>query len=235
MTRSRRHEFPRKGDNQSRLPGFRSSGPVRSRAGFTLWEMLLVVVLLLMVASVAWPAISRLFAQDRLQDSLSLVQLKFNAARIRALEEQIPYQFCYEPGGRRFVIVPARFAGGNDSPSSQNPSKIPWVAAEELPEEFHIESRTPTSVVQTAANIQTAEAAGPQTIDFPEEWFAEVDRPERFRGVTWSPPILIQPDGSATAAEFVLVDESEQEHRFLVRSITGTLLMSGQTGGGRSE
>jgi len=186
--------------------------------------MLLVVVLLLMVMAVAWPAISRLFAEDNLQKSLSTLQLKFGAARIQALERQIPYQFCYEPGGRRFIFIPALFVESAESNSTQSTATIPWIAAEELPEGYRLEGRALTSVVQTPANDPPQDQPDPQSFNIPEAWLVDTEDPDRFRGVVWSPPILIRPDGSATAAEFALIDDHNQEYPLLVRSITGSLL-----------
>lgn len=210
-------------------------GKMLSRRGFTLWEMLLVVTLLLMILAVSWPAVSRLFAENNLQKSLSDLQLKFGAARIQALERQIPYQFCYEPGGRRFILIPALFAESSESRSAQTSATIPWIAAEELPEGFRIEARSLTSVIQTPANNAPQNQAGPQSFNIPDEWLVDVPNPDHFRGVTWSPPILIRPDGSATAAEFALVDDHNQEYRMLVRSVTGTLLSLTTNRGGTGQ
>ncbi|MCA9092413.1 MAG: prepilin-type N-terminal cleavage/methylation domain-containing protein [Planctomycetaceae bacterium] len=224
MIPSRRSTKSARGPFVSRPGHFRQARLDRSRRGFTLWEMLLVVVLLLMVMAVAWPAISRLFAEDNLQKSLSTLQLKFGAARIQALERQIPYQFCYEPGGRRFIFIPALFAESAESNSTQSTATIPWISAEELPEGYRLEGRALTSVVQTPANDSTQDQAVPQSFNIPEAWLVDIEDPDHFRGVVWSPPILIRPDGSATAAEFALIDDHNQEYPLLVRSITGTLL-----------
>lgn len=234
MNRKRRFEPRRCNPRIARFSGFDSAAGCRSScrstragrapAGFTLFEVLLVLALLLMVIAVSWPAISRLYAEDHLRESLSTLQLKFGSARIQALERQIAYQFCYEPGGRRFMFIPALFAESTERNSTQSTATIPWIAAEELPEGFRLEGRTLTSVIRTPAKDAAQNQAESKSFDIPEAWLVDVPNPDRFRGVVWSAPILIRPDGSATAAEFALVDDRKQEYRMLVRSITGTLL-----------
>lgn len=193
------------------------------RTAFTLYEMLLVLALLMMIGVISWPALTRLFAEDKLRKSLSLLELKFAAARIQALERQVPYQFCYEPGGTRFVMVPALFV---ETGAASSTAERPWITAEELPEGYRLEGRESPQSLTTAPTPSNATASNvtAQTLEIPEDWLAEVPDPSRFRGVNWSPPILIRPDGSATASELALIDDQNQEYRLAVRGITGTLL-----------
>lgn len=196
--------------------------PRTRRAAFTLWELLLALFILVTIAALSWPALNRLLAEDRVHRSLNLLQEKFAAARIRALEQQVPYQFRYEPGGRKFILIPAYFAENSSQPNSTTAVKRPWIAAEELPDQVHLESGTNSS---SLASSSTSNAS--TDVQIPADWLVDIPNNGRFQGVNWSAPILIRPDGSATAAELVLVDQKKAQYRLLVRGLTGTLLVQG--------
>lgn len=206
----------------------RQSGPLSLnprplRAAFTLWELLLALAILVTIAALSWPALNRLLAEDRVHRSLNLLQEKFAAARIRALEQQVPYQFRYEPGGRKFVLIPAYFAENSSQPNSTTAVKRPWIAAEELPEQIHLEAGANSSPAATSTSTSNSST----DVQIPADWLADIPNNGRFQGVSWSPPVLIRPDGSATAAEIVLVDQKKAQYHLLVRGLTGTLLVQG--------
>ncbi|MFO1023241.1 MAG: hypothetical protein U0903_21510 [Planctomycetales bacterium] len=198
----------------------RSIAPHPSGA-FTLWELLLALAIMVTIAVLSFPALSRLLAEDRVHRSLSLLQEKFAAARIHALEQQVPYQFRYEPGGRKFILIPAYFAENSSQPNSTSTVKRPWIAAEELPDKMHLEAGVNHTASQTATNSTAAST----DVQIPSDWLSDIPNNGRFQGVNWSPPVLIRPDGSATAAEIVLVDQKKTQYRLLVRGLTGTLLV----------
>lgn len=209
--------------SRSQLDSCHRSVAPHLRGAFTLWELLLALAIMVTIAVLSFPALARLLAQDRVHHSLSLLQEKFAAARIHALEQQVPYQFRYEPGGRKFILIPAHFAENSSQPNSTATVKRPWIAAEELPDKVHLEAGQSATTSQTTTSSSTTSA----DVQIPADWLTDIPDNGRFQGVSWSPPVLIRPDGSATAAEIVLVDQKKTQYRLLVRGLTGTLLVQG--------
>src|SRR5579872_4295131 len=79
---------------------------VSNRSGMTLVEMLLVVGVIAAFASMTVPSVMRMFNQQKLTASAERVREAIASARVRAIETGVIYQFCSEPNGAHFVVVP---------------------------------------------------------------------------------------------------------------------------------
>jgi prepilin-type N-terminal cleavage/methylation domain-containing protein len=80
----------------------------RSRAGYTLMELLLVLAIMVVLASLAVPMIGPMFAGSRVDAASDLVRARLAEMRVRAMEEGRPYvlkasksRFRYEPADNR--------------------------------------------------------------------------------------------------------------------------------------
>lgn len=95
----------------------------RTRTGFTLFEVLLVVAIILIATALAVPALSSMQGGYKVQGAVDSVRAAWAAARAAATEQSRPYRFAVETGGRHFRVAPdeeSYWSGGSgpsDDPS----------------------------------------------------------------------------------------------------------------------
>jgi len=185
--------------------------PAGSRHGYTLFEMVLVMALLAAALAVSYPYVSRLFAAHQLYQAGELVRVRIMQARVLAAETGLVYQFRYEPNGQKFILAPSDVQAFSAAGATRPAKAI--VRAGMLPGSAVFESS------------QGFSGQGGGTM--PESWFANLPDAEEFKGVSWSAPLLFQPDGSTHNAEVVIRDEQQNAAvRLSVRGLTGGVTAS---------
>ena len=150
------------------------------------------------------------------------VRQVLDSARVQAVEEGLIYQFRYEPGGRKYVLLPyelqtftdqnANQANLDSSNSVNQPSRLASVL--ELSEDCQF--YTPTSL--------TGETVAIERLSDP--WLQMIDNGVLHRDVNWSDPILYSPDGSASDGSVVVSDESGRYVSLRIRGLTGVVTAS---------
>ncbi len=68
--------------------------------------MLIVVGILVVLATMAIPALVGPLRRARLRDAAQQVRIELNRARLQAIETGVPQAFRYQPGGGRFTVSP---------------------------------------------------------------------------------------------------------------------------------
>ncbi len=191
----------------------------RRSFGFTLLEMLIALGVVLLVAGAVWPALLQYLQRTPLIDSGRVVQNTLDAARIAAIDRGVPYHFVYEPGGRRFMFLPAGGISAAEEEVAQTTDAHETLSGE-LPEGFQFV--TPDDAEAGTFAI-TAEMIGGT-------------RTSEFAGANWSTPAVYYPDGSGTDYFFEIEDDRQQYLQVSVRKLTGASRVSKlnfRTGGGR--
>jgi hypothetical protein len=136
-------------------------------------------------------------------------------ARVHAIDLGVPYQFRYEPGGRRFLVMPydqqllASQAAGT--------VKVPRVAG---------------TLPSTRAAFDSTGATASGGPPFTAEWLAGISNADEFTGVNWSAPIVFHPDGTAGMARIVIRDKKSRFVAVSVRPLTGGVSVSKIENGG---
>jgi prepilin-type N-terminal cleavage/methylation domain-containing protein len=107
------------------------------RAGVTLLEMLLVLALLVIIASIAVPSFQGYSPYFKTTAAVDQVRGRWNDARAKAIEQGRPYRFAIKPGDTGFRIAPddPEFWGGSSSGSSNDaddPSMRPFIVEDDL-------------------------------------------------------------------------------------------------------
>jgi hypothetical protein len=159
------------------------------------------------------PGALRLYADSRLSEAAELVRQQVAGTRTRAIEGGLVYQFRYEPDGKFFVCAPfEREVEASDSNASgtgvtTGVGKFTKFAGE-LPDGFQFVA------------CCTNGAAGQQLA---EQFLEGLPNAEKLAGLSWSPPLLFRPDGTAVDAAFELQDSRKQAVRFEVRGLTGAV------------
>ena len=75
------------------------------RRAFTLLEVSLVAVLLLMLAMMAYPSIEAMYGGVRLTAAADLIRARWADARAHAIDESKPYRFAIVPDTGRFRVA----------------------------------------------------------------------------------------------------------------------------------
>ena len=188
-----------------------------NRSGFTLVELLLVLTVVATILAVAWPNVLRLTSQQKLIDSAEKVRAVAASARMHAIDSGLAYQFRYEPGGRHFVMVPFEREFEGVSPNARGTGTALGrfsKASGMLPDGVTF---TAPSLGSTAA-VNPAAATGQQISSLALTGLPDAGKLE---SVTWSGPVLFQPDGSSTDAMLDLIDRRHQRVTLKIRGITG--------------
>jgi prepilin-type N-terminal cleavage/methylation domain-containing protein len=184
----------------------------RSRRGFTLLELCLVLAVLAAVAAIVWPALHAPFALERLKRGADQVRAAWIETRVEAMTSGTIQAFRFEPGTGQYCIE--RFSGLDyDDPAAlvdafafSAPLVAPEVAVainlRELPEGIVF------LLAQTEldARAQWALAQGGMLESIPQ-----------------APPILFYPDGTASQASIYLIDEQQNAIRIDLRGLTGVV------------
>jgi prepilin-type N-terminal cleavage/methylation domain-containing protein len=107
-----------------RLETSRGPGMTRLRSGFTLFELILVLALLVILGALAYPSLDEMYGDNRLTAAADMVRAAWASARSHALDEGQAYRFAILPGEGNFRVAPdtSQFWGGNssDNANTQN-------------------------------------------------------------------------------------------------------------------
>lgn len=181
--------------------------------GFTLFEVLLVLTILTLVVGLAWPSLSRLFAHHRLRQAANLLSVRMSAGRIRAVETGLIYQFRYEPGGRRFLLVPFdREQVDETSPNAQRAIRI-------------------VGKLPASCRFEGGQSFNDKGTAIPDDLLAGIANAADFVGALWSTPTLFHPDGTATDFEVAIVGDKKEQVRLTLRALTGSVTVTPERGG----
>jgi prepilin-type N-terminal cleavage/methylation domain-containing protein len=181
------------------------------RSGFTLFELLIVLGVMLLIAGIVWPRMLSFYQTSTLKDCARQMNETISAARLAAIDNGIAYQFFYEPSGRHFLMIPSE-----DLPASANSS--------DAGETFTLPARAgqlPELYTITAGNSE--EQGG---INLTPDMLRDVPEDLDLSSVNWSMPIVFYPDGSASDMRIELEDDRQQYISITVRALTGTATLS---------
>jgi type II secretory pathway pseudopilin PulG len=207
------------------------------RRGITLVELLLVLALLVVVGSLAAPAVTSSFASVRLRRAGDKVLACWAQARAKAVETGVPCQFRFEPETGKARVeawtgVPTDGATPTSTATTSPAASTP--AAPVADPAATVSSTSPTdSGDMPAIELQLAEPItfynGQSRVEDPLSHEARVDSLTANRA-SLSTPILFFPDGSSSQAEVTLVNDRQQYLRLTLRGLTGTARASSVLG-----
>lgn len=184
------------------------------RRAITLVEILLVLCLLLIIASMAWPVLDKTFDAQRLRKAADQVRAEWARARVKALSTGRIHIFQYAVGADRYAthrrVSSQVDAGGaaRDVPpgftqaSYHNPT--PFGGERKLPEGVRfVASET---IVDSRAEMVAADADSFRSAD-----------------LGWSEPIFFYPDGTTSTARLVLKNRRGRTIELALRGLTGVV------------
>jgi prepilin-type N-terminal cleavage/methylation domain-containing protein len=174
--------------------GLRAS---KNRA-FTLFELMIVLVLIVVAAAVAWPAMRMAMEKSTLVNAAKQLSSDLTRTRLAAIETGTIQQFCFQPGGKRYEIGPP--------PADQLQAMI--TTPEELASVTPEECELPEGVrffVPGANGEPTVDEGGASIVVAGE----------------WSAPVVFQPSGRGTNARVRLLGSQGLYVEVFVRGLTG--------------
>jgi len=187
------------------------------RRGFTLLEMMLICAILTVSFAMAWPSMNRMYQDSQLRAGVELVQVRLASTRVRAVDSGLMYQFRYEPGGRRFIILPydqegeltADMTAGN---TGNTQGHVVWNLAGRLGETLKF-SATNENGLGSAQQL-------------PAQWLNGLPEAGEILLATWSQPLYYFPDGSSSGGFVDVHDNHGQFARVSIRTLTGGVTVS---------
>jgi prepilin-type N-terminal cleavage/methylation domain-containing protein len=162
-TETRRH-----GDTETRRLGLITLSPchlvslsprLRSRAGYTLLELVLVLAIMVILAAMIYPSAESMYGHLKLSQGADTVRDAWAAARAHAINEGRPYRFAIIPGQGNLRIAPDSseyWAGGGPTQNeSDDPDNKPLVETKTLPKGLRFSSgdSAPPPVTQGPSSI----------------------------------------------------------------------------------
>lgn len=192
--------------------------PTRPRrelgVGFTLFEMLLVLALLVALAGIAWPAIEGSFTSARLRTAADKIRTVWSEARLEAMRTGTIHEFRYVEEGRRFRVRPW---------TAEVLATATVISAQASLDD---EAQMPQGDMEAAFSEDVLPdditfAAGMQGIDQRASITAQAAGANLGVEGTLSSPILFYPDGTTSDAVVHLKNEDNLFIRIALRGLTG--------------
>lgn len=170
--------------------------------GMTLVELLLVLVLLVIVASLAIPILDSSFSSVRLNRACDQVMADFSRARAEAIESGQIYQFLFAPKESNYKLGPwNELEDEVDSQQTVATTEKLWSEEKTLPEQITFSD----GQISIETQLGEEESGSLLTADSTE----------------WSSPIFFFPDGSTSNASVLLENEQQLFQRITLRALTG--------------
>jgi prepilin-type N-terminal cleavage/methylation domain-containing protein len=190
-----------------------SRRPLARPGGFTLVEVILVLSLLVIVASVSMPYLNKSFSRAHLNAATDILRDALNRGRLTAMQSGEVQAFRCEPKGARFQLLAL------DKLSLPESSVPPPDNTDGEHSENDIlrlaPPRLPDNVVFADAEVAASNQVGAML--------------GKSKDDSWSMPILFNPDGTTSDASILLQNDLGQTIRVTLRGMTG-LVSSGEVG-----
>ena len=231
------------------LETFRQRSPSRlrclsahkTRPAFTLLELLIALAIIVVLVGITWPSVGRYLSEQTIKTNVEQVRSTLSGVRHKSLTTGLIYQFRYEPGGQRYLVLPfeqldPQSAGGTSngqtatvvSAASTTSTTLP-VLSGKLDERCHFASSMDATRMFAASSISAVSV----TERLPEELLLLLSEGPQLAQVQWSPPVLFYPDGTADDAAFLILDEGMRTMNVQVRGLTAVVSVGSMSRGGR--
>ncbi|MBA4019353.1 MAG: hypothetical protein C0483_19475 [Pirellula sp.] len=179
------------------------------RRGFTLLETMLTLALLVGLTALAWPALEKPFAVERLRKSADQLHADLTRARATAIRNGQTLEFVVDGTSGHYAVMPiAGFAPSQATPAVS--AVAPSAGAE----------HAPGQALPEGIRIVTIEAIDDVTPAPQPVGFAQPADPA---AAAASQTVYFHPDGTTSTAVFTLANEHGMALRLELRGLTGTL------------
>src|SRR5688572_19729524 len=186
----------------------------RSREGFTLLELTLVLALLVVISAMVWPVLEKPLASERLRRGADKVRAEWTRTRVRAMTSGSPHAFRYQPETNVYQVEV--WSG------AESQLEAPTVSDFGIPVE-------PAVISQSVGDKGLPEGVvfdATQTAQDMRGMFVGAEAAQTLGGAEWSEPIYFFPDGTTSHARLLLRNESDLYIMLELRGLTGVTTVS---------
>ncbi|NOY41556.1 MAG: hypothetical protein GXP26_06960 [Planctomycetes bacterium] len=187
-------------------------------SGFTLFEVLLVLTLVVVMSSLVAPLLQNSLASFRLRSSTDSVIAAWSKIRARAIETGHVYQFRFIEDDSKYRVERWYTDNRNsqrDQDEEQGEEGNEQQSSDELRQDeddnWHYEESLSEGVKFHGGDQSTIDEEGEKLVESLEGEGAD----------DWSTPILFFPDGTTSTVSIVLRNDLNQFQRTTLRSLTG--------------
>jgi prepilin-type N-terminal cleavage/methylation domain-containing protein len=181
-------------------------------SGVTLLEVMLTLAVLVLMAGIAWPVLSRAFENQRLKKSADLLRAEWTHARVQAMSTGYVYIFQFTPGEQRYSTY--RRVGSEVELSADGQFQAVDVGSLQP---FGKEQSLPEGIRFAAGEVLWDTRAEMYNTD--RTTFLSPDQ-------GWSGPVFFYPDGTTSTARITLENERGRRIDISLRGLTGMVSIS---------
>lgn len=188
-----------------------------ARRAFTLAEILLVMLIIVIAGAVTMPYVMDSLRRQRLKSAAETMRIEWSRAHVKAMKTGRILVFRYQMDGNQFSLQP--WVGGDEATEGESE-----VAGFGAPQAASVEAETKAleEGIRFAAGEAKFDSRAYQVEDF-------LQNADGGAGGQWSRPILFYPDGSATDAFVIVTDARQDAYRIQLRGLTGTSYIGEET------
>jgi Tfp pilus assembly protein FimT len=198
----------------------------------TLLEILLTLCLLVILASLTWPALGRPMATQRLRAAVDQVRTEWVHARVKAMSSGQPHTFRYTLDGDSYLLEAEANEDDVSETTSANPTNTAGQDSGDSADSRSQHHRLPDKIRfitgQAAGQSGTQSAAsGVQSTAFGSQSpAASAASSAAGDSASLSQPIFFYADGTSSDAQVSLRNEYGQTVALSLRGLTGVVLVS---------
>jgi prepilin-type N-terminal cleavage/methylation domain-containing protein len=154
---------------------------MRPRQGYTLFELILVMALLVLLAAIAYPSIEAMYGNYRVTAAVDQVREGWAAAQAHAVDEGRAYRFAMTPDGKGYRVAPdgPDFSSVQGTANGQGDEQNQtYVLEETLPKGINLSVSLGGSIDQNGTSLpqsESAQNAGPSSVVFLPDGTARED------------------------------------------------------------
>ena len=216
---------------------------LRNKA-LTLIEVMLVLVILVIIASMSFQFTAGVLANYRIRQSSDDIRAEWTRLRVKAMEDGYIYCFRFSYGSNQYRVdrvLDAHFTAKFDEPNratySYNDDPI-WdktIDPDELSQEDFFLPDPDREISQTPISL-SVKTELPQNCFF-ADCYVKPDARSRyyegrnnysysFQSEDWSKPILFYPDGTTSTATILIKNDKSRCIELYLRGLTGAVAVS---------
>jgi prepilin-type N-terminal cleavage/methylation domain-containing protein len=182
-----------------------------ARRAFTLFEVVLVLALVLLLVSIAYPSLDGMYSSYRVTAAVDMVRGAWAEAQSRAMNEGRAYRFSVRLNQGSFRVAPdsAEFWGDSSDalPTGDDTNDPPLVLEDSLPKRVSFTTNILPGQSGQDQGMAPSSSAGADT-------------------GSWMPLVTFLPDGTTREdVEITFQSRGARAQTLKLRALTGTVLM----------
>jgi Tfp pilus assembly protein FimT len=196
--------------------------------GFTLFEVLLTLCLLVAMAAMVWPSLDKTFANQRLLKAADQIRTQWCKARLDAMSSSSTLAFCYETDGVRYRILGSSADTNASQTGTETQSTSNYTTNTALIQKENISQTDDQALGNSFSPIKNL----PYGISFFGSQSVVDDRASAAASnpastdSNWSQPFFFYPDGTTSSAVLLLRNKDGRVIELTLRGLTGVVKVS---------